>query len=75
MTNGVRLQSLGTFEGTPAGQLKKGDVLAWNFGETSEIVEIVKQTAKTIWVKELSQSGTINERRFSKTRLVVIVQK
>ena len=47
----------------------------WNFGETSTIVEIVKQTAKTITVKERSdRSGNIYERRFNKTRKVAIVK-
>lgn len=70
----IQLQSIGKVAATEAQNIKVGSLLAWNFGEISEIVEIVKETASTIVVKEKSRrSGCIYERRFNKTRLVAIV--
>lgn len=71
----IQLQSIGRVNASLAQDITQGTVLMWNFGETSTIVEIVKQTAKTITVKERSdRSGTIYERRFTKTRKVAIVK-
>ena len=72
--NTVQLQSVGHCLGTPAAELKAGDKLMWNFGYTSEIVEIVKESKSFIFVKELS-GGNIYERRLKKDRLVVRLEK
>jgi hypothetical protein len=71
----IRLQQLGTFKANEAKEIKIGDTLVWNFGETSEVTEIVKETEKSIFIKEKSKSGKIYERRFSKDRAVLIRRK
>jgi hypothetical protein len=74
--NSMRLQSIGVVLGTPAKEIKVGDTLMWNFGSTSEVVEIVKETAKTIVVKTKPEdSDKVYERRFNKSRLVCILSK
>lgn len=73
--NTLTLQSIGHVIGTPAQEIQPGDFLMWNFGEISEITEIVKTTAKMIVVKEKSKSGNIYERKFSKNRLVCRLSK
>lgn len=71
----IQLQSIGRVNASLAQDITPGTVLMWNFGETSTILEIVKQTAKTITVKERSdRSGNIYERRFNKTRKLAIVK-
>lgn len=67
--NSMRLQSIGIVLGTPAGELKKGDTLMWNFGYKSNIESIVKETAKTI-VVSVNCGGKLYERKLNKTRLV-----
>ena len=47
--NAMRLQSI--VLGTPAGELKEGDTLMWNFGETSEVLQVLRETALTISVQ------------------------
>lgn len=71
--NTIQLQSIGHVLGTPAGEIKKGDTLMWNFGTTSVVSEILKQTEKTIVIAE-SYDGKIYERKLSKKRLVCILQ-
>lgn len=66
----LTLQGVGHVVGTPAGDLAAGDSLMWNFGHISEIIEIVKQTEKTIVIKVRCRSGYEGERRLLKKRLV-----
>jgi hypothetical protein len=69
----IHLQSIGRIKGIEAGKLKSGDVTVWNFGYTSTVIEVVKETAKTIIFKMRSDdSGNIHERRFKKDRVVGI---
>jgi len=71
MTQSIQLQHIGRVNAIPAGQLKKGMQMMWNFGETSTVKEITKETAKSVWVTEIAdKSGREYNRRFSKTRLV-----
>ena len=42
MANAVKLQGIyGAKEGTPTKDLKVGDVLIWNYGYKSEVVEFL----------------------------------
>ena len=74
-TNAMRLQGIGNVLGNPASEIKKGDILMWNFGSKSEVLEIVKETRKTITIKE-KQVGCsyIGERKMTKSRLVCILR-
>lgn len=73
--NSMRLQQIGIVQGTPAGEIKKGDFLMWNWGAKSQVTKIVKESEKSIWIEETYDSGKTFQRRFSKTRLVCILQK
>ena len=73
--NSMRLQSIGLVLGTPAKEIKAGDNLMWNFGSISEITEVVRETPKTIVVKEKHESNETYERILNKERLVCILTK
>jgi hypothetical protein len=72
--NSMRLQSVGVVLGTPAGSVKKGDFLMWNFGSVYVVNDIVKETEKTIVISESPRgSDEKYERRLSKSRLVCVL--
>jgi|TARA_R110002167_G_scaffold239503_1_gene444606 hypothetical protein len=73
--NAMRLQSIGFVLGTQAKEVKVGDSLMWNFGSKSNVLEIVKETAKTIIFKTVGENGYIGERRLKKDRLVCKLEK
>lgn len=52
--------------------LRVGDIIKWNFGYTSTVVELIpSKTGKMILCK-LLENGTIYERRLGADRLVAI---
>ena len=72
MTNNVQLQGIGTFPGVPAGTLKKGDIIVWNFGYKSEVLEVLKVTKAQIKLLMKSlDSDYVGERILGKNRLIV----
>lgn len=42
--NAMRLQSIGVVLGIPASEIKKGDLLMWNFGSVYTVNSILKET-------------------------------
>ena len=75
MANTVKLQGIhGEQKGTPTKNLKLGDVIVWNFGYQSEVVDITpSKTGKTItFMLKSIGSGNINPRKMGADRLVVI---
>ena len=78
MNNTVKLQGIhGQQKGTPARDLKVGDLIVWNYGYKSEVMEIVpSKTGKmiTFMLKSL-ESGNISPRKMGADRLVVTEQK
>ncbi|KSV57770.1 hypothetical protein [Acetivibrio ethanolgignens] len=78
MSNTIKLQGIyGTKEGTPTKKLKVGDVIVWNYGYKSEVVEIIpSKTGKTItFMMKSLESGKINPRKMGSDRLVVVEKK
>ena len=78
MTNTVKLQGIsGQKQGTPTKDLKVGDVLIWNYGMKSEVVEIIpSKTDKTItFVLKSYEDGQIRSRKMGADRLVVVEEK
>ena len=72
----IQLQSIGHVPATLAQDIKPGNTLLWNFGETSTVLEIVSTTSKTLTVKTRSdRSGNEYVRRFNKTRKVAVIKK
>ena len=77
-TNTVKLQGIhGEKQGTPTKDLKVGDVLIWNYGYKSEVVEILPgKTGKTItFMMKSLESGNISPRKMGADRLVVVEEK
>ena len=78
MANTIKLQGIhGDRKGTPTKDLKIGDVIIWNFGYKSEVVEIIpSKTGKTItFMLKSLESGNINPRKMVADRLVAIEEK
>ena len=78
MTNTVKLQGIhGEQKGTQTKNLKVGDVLIWNYGYKSEVMEIIPSKSGkmiTFMLKSL-ESGNILSRRMGADRLVVVEEK
>lgn len=74
----LRLQSIGEVIGTPAGEIKKGDTLMWNFGGTELVTDIVRETDKMLIINVLCDNVLRNDvlyvRKLLKTRLVCILK-
>lgn len=78
MTDTIKLQGInGEKQGTPAKKLKVGDVLVWNYGYKSEVIEIIpSKTGKTItFMLKSIESGNILPRKMGADRLVVVEEK
>lgn len=74
--NSMRLQSVGVVLGTPAGEIKSGDFLMWNFGSVYSVNKILKETAKTIVISTSPKgSDKAYEQRLKKDRLVCRLTK
>lgn len=70
----IQLQSIGKVPAIPAGELKTGDVLMWNFGYKYSVDSIIKSTEKTITIKTTSlETGRTFEQKLFKNRLVAKV--
>jgi len=68
----VRLQGTGWHEAKAVKDLQIGDTIEWNFGYTSEVVELnPTKTGKQINVLLKSDSG-IHNRRMGAERLVAV---
>ena len=68
--NTIQLQSVGLVSGTTAGEIKVGTTLLWNFGSTSIVKFITKETNKSIWFLTETENGNTYNRRFLKTRII-----
>lgn len=74
--NAMRLQSVGFVLGTPAGEIKSGDFLMWNYGSVYSVNEILKETPKTIVISTSPKdSDKIYVQRLKKDRLVCKLTK
>ena len=73
--NSMSLQSIGRVQGFPAGEIKKGDHLMWNFGSVYTVNDILKETDKTIVIATADiKGGKVYEQRLNKKRLVCILK-
>ena len=68
----TQLIGYGWVEAQPAKNVKPGDTLVWNYGETSVVETIVKETPTQIVITERYRSGKVYTRRIGKERLVCI---
>lgn len=76
--NTTWIQGFGACYGKPAVELQPGDIMGWNYGYTSEVINIVSETPTTVTITEQWDSGEGNKksttRRFKKSRIVAIVE-
>ena len=58
-------------------ELKTGDVIMWNYGYTSTVVDLIpSKTGKTITcLLKSNQDGVVRERKMGVERLVAIAQQ
>lgn len=70
----IRLQGTGWHDAKPVRELKIGDRIEWNFGYTSEVLNLTPtKTGKQITVTMKSdETGKIADRRMGADRLVAI---
>ncbi|CAB4144502.1 hypothetical protein UFOVP457_47 [uncultured Caudovirales phage] len=72
----MRLIEMGLVLGTPASEIKVGDFLMWNYGYTSQVNSIIRETAKTLTISVTeTKSQKIFERKLHKNRLVCLLSK
>ena len=68
----IHLQGVGKTSAKPASEFAVGDSMMWNDGYTSEVIEIVGETAKFVTVALRGETYDRIERRLKKSRLVAI---
>ena len=68
----IHLQGIGKRQASFASEIKIGDTLIWNFGETENVLSIDKETTSTIWVLLQSITGETRIIKMLKSRLVAI---
>lgn len=66
----VQLIGVGQVPAKPAGELKVGDTVYWNYYYKSTVFQIEDVTEKTIRVTFRNEKAELSERTFRKTRLV-----
>ena len=74
----VKLQGIhGQQKAKAVKELKVGDVIMWNFGYTSTVVELIpSKTGKTITcILKSNQDGIVRDRKMGAERLVAIAQQ
>lgn len=75
MANEIKLQGIyGKRKAKAVKELNKGDVIMWNYGYTSEVVDVVfSKTGKTATVMLKSNSdGIVRDRKMGANTLVAI---
>jgi len=75
----IHLQGIGRHHAIPAGDLKVGDIIVYNYGSTSIVREKKKISPKTIEVVVESQERSDNGKRYTRQyrvdRLVAVGRK
>jgi hypothetical protein len=76
----VHLQGVGDLPGIPASDLKPGDVLMWNYGYKSKVVEVLRASACFMlitleWTSKITGEAERADRRLKKDRLVARIQQ
>ena len=68
----VHLIAVGDMPGTPAGELRAGDCLMWNFGSVYQVTAVREASPKFMEITErATKGGEEYKRRLRKDRLVV----
>lgn len=74
----VRLQGIGWKDATPAGCLRAGNRIVYNYGETAEVLRIVAEGPRTITVDIIGADPyvagetKVYRKHYNRTTLVVV---
>jgi hypothetical protein len=69
-TAAIQLQAIGTVPAVQLSEVQAGDTLVWNYGQTSEVVSLIKVTAKTYELTTRTADGNTWTQRKRGTTLV-----
>lgn len=69
----IQLIGYGLVEAKRAKEIKPGDTLVWNYGVTSLVDSIEKETRTQIVIRTIAESGKTYTRRMGKERLVGVM--
>ena len=69
----IQLIGYGLVDAQPAKNIKPGNKLMWNYGVTSVVETIEKETKTQIVIRERYDNGKSYSRRMGKERLVCII--
>lgn len=69
----IYLIGWGEVNAQPAGNIKVGDTLMWNYGYKSKVLSIDKTTAKSITISTKSDTGKVCQRTMRKSTLICIL--
>lgn len=73
MKNAIHLIGWGSHPAKPAGEIVVGDVLVWNYGQTSTVIDIKRKAGSSfIDFTTRNLSGAVFSRRMKATRLVAV---
>ena len=68
--NTLHLQGIGKVAAKPAGEIRVGDTLTWNYGYRYTVTAVESCGSKSVKVTERSATGQQYTRRMLRTRLV-----
>lgn len=74
----IRLQGIGECPAIETGKLKIGDVIMWNYGSLSEVMDIkpASKTGKTVELTlKILEDGTTWKRKRKTNSFVVVVEQ
>ncbi len=69
VTKTIQLIQVGKVKAKPAGEVKKGDVLLWNYGEETEVLSVSPKGKKSVIITMKTDSDNW-VKSFVKTRLI-----
>ena len=66
----IHLQFIGKLQAKPAKEIKLNDAIIYNYGETSKVLSIIRETNKSIWFQLLSDRGKTYTKQYNKNTLL-----
>jgi hypothetical protein len=75
MNNSIQLQGIGRFQAKTGAEIRVGDTLVWNYGGTSVVEAIVRETASFVVILERYDGDKTYQRKIGKNRLVAFSSK
>jgi len=70
MRNEIHLQYYGLAAAKPAQDFKPGEIMMWNFGHKSKVVEVKEASKAFVAIRQICSDGKEYTGRYKKTRLI-----